>query len=109
MKSFQVSPTLASNPAVIRMTVEYKNSLKAIYKDSIEKISAEYKKTNSGKELETIVITPITSTEGILLPVESTALVLAVKEIQHGNPGLKIAISADKEAHSDAIRAAYES
>jgi hypothetical protein len=108
MKSFQVSPTMASNPAVIRMTEEYKNSLKAIYKDSVEKISAEYKKTNSGKELETIVITPITSTEGILLAVESTALVSAVKEIQLGNPNLKIAISADKEVHSDAIRTAYE-
>ena len=57
--------------------------------------------------METLVIVPITSTEGILLPVESTALVLAVKEIQLGNPSLKIAISADRETHSDDIQAAY--
>jgi phytoene dehydrogenase-like protein len=107
MNFFQPSTKMAQNPAVTRQAEQNKNTLIAIYKDSIEKISAEYKKTNPGQELETLVITPITSTEGILLPVESTALVLAVKEIQLGNPGLRIAISADKKTHSDDIRAAY--
>jgi hypothetical protein len=108
MKSFKPSTKVAQNSAVLRLQEEYKNSLITTYKDSVEKISAEYKKTNPGKELETLVIAPITSTEGILLPTERTALVSAVKEIQLGNPGLKIAISADRETHSDAIRAAYE-
>ena len=108
MKPFQGSPNMPLNPAVTRQAEQYKNSLIAMYKDSVEKISDEYKKTNPGKELETIVIAPIASTAGILLEVEITALVSAIKEIQRGNPDLKIAISADKESHSDAIRAAYE-
>ncbi len=107
-KPFQSSTKVAQNPAVLRLAEEYQKSLITIYTDSVQKISDEYKKTNPGKELETLVIAPITSTDGILLEVESTALVTAIKEIQHSNPGLKIAISADKEAHSDAIRAAYE-
>ena len=107
-KPFQSSTKVAQSPAVLRLAEEYKKSLITIYTDSVQKISDEYKKTNSGKELETLVIAPITSTDGILLEVESTALVSAIKEIQIGNPGLKIAISADKESHSDAIRAAYE-
>jgi hypothetical protein len=87
---------------------QFRQALLKTYLESFNKINAEYKQLNPGKELETLVIAPITSTDGILLEVESTALVTAIKEIQHSNPSLKIAISADKEAHSDAIRAAYE-
>ena len=63
---------------------------------------------HSVKELETLVIVPISSTDGTLSDSHVTALVTAVRFIQNENENLKIAISAEKDTHAARIRVAYE-
>lgn len=88
--------------------VQFRDALFNTYIESFNKIDAEYKESNPGKELETLVIVPISSTDGTLSDSHVTALVSAVQSIQHENENLKIAISAEKDAHAARIRVAYE-
>ncbi len=87
---------------------QFRQALLKTYLESFNKINAEYKQLNSGKELETLVIVPISSTDGTLSDSHVTALVTAVRFIQNENVNLKIAISAEKDTHASRIRVAYE-
>ena len=87
---------------------QFRQALLKTYLESFNKINAEYKQLNPGKELETLVIVPISSTDGTLSDSHVTALVSAVRFIQNENENLKIAISAEKDTHAARIRVAYE-
>lgn len=87
---------------------QFREALFKTYIDSFNKINAEYKQSNPGKKLETLVIVPIISTDGTLSETHVAALVSAVRFIQFENETLKIAISADKDTHAARIRVAYE-
>ena len=87
---------------------QFRQALLKTYLESFNKINAEYKQSNPGKELETLVIVPISSTDGTLSDSHVTSLVSAVRFIQSKNENLKIAISAEKDTHAARIRIAYE-
>ena len=82
---------------------QFRQALLKTYLESFNKINAEYKQLNSDKELETLVIVPISSTDGTLSDSHVTALVTAVRFIQNENVNLKIAISAEKDTHAARI------
>jgi len=87
--------------------VDFRINLFQAYMDSVNNVVAQYKQFNPGKELTSLVISPITSLPGTLSEVEITALVSALKYIQHENPNLNIAIAADEQQHADRIQTAY--
>jgi hypothetical protein len=87
---------------------QFRQALLKTYLESFNKINAEYKQLNPGKELETLVIVPISSTDGTLSDSHVAALVSAVRFIQNENENLKIAISAEKDTHAARFRVAYE-
>jgi hypothetical protein len=91
-----------------QMLNRFKTELLETYLDSFTKINEEYKKINSGRELETLVIVPISGLPGVLTEVESVVLASAVLAIQNENPDLKIHVSAAEINHENRIRSAYE-
>ena len=91
-----------------QMLNQFKTDLFETYIDSFTKINEEYKKINSGRELETLVIVPISGLPGVLTEVESVVLASAVLAIQNENPDLKIHVSAAEINHENRIRSAYE-
>jgi hypothetical protein len=91
-----------------QMLDRFKADLKNTYLESFKKINEEHKKINSGKQLETLVIVPLSSLPLILSEVESEVLASAVISIQNENPDLKIHVSAAETLHENRIRSAYE-
>lgn len=91
-----------------QMLDKFKADLKNTYLESFKKINEEHKKINSGKQLETLVIVPLSSLPLILSEVESEVLASAVISIQNENQDLKIHISAAETLHENRIRSAYE-
>lgn len=85
-----------------------KENLVKTYYNSVNNISDQYKKSNPGKELTSLVIVPLTSSSGDLSDVDISALVYALKYIQYENPNLNIVISADESEHKKRIQEAYE-
>ncbi len=100
---------VAKNDAMKQQILNrFKTELFQTYLDSFTKINEEYKKINSGRELETLVIVPISGLPGVLTEVESEVLASAVLAIQNENPDLKIHVSAAETLHESRIRSAYE-
>jgi hypothetical protein len=91
-----------------QMVDRFKADLKNTYLESFKKINEEHKKINSGKQLETLVIVPLSSLPLILSEVESEVLASAVISIQNEIQDLKIHISAAETLHENRIRSAYE-
>ena len=97
-----------SQAAGFQGLVDFRINLFQTYMDSVNNVVAKYKQFNPGKELTSLVISPITVSPGALSEVEITALVSALKYIEYENPDLNIVIAADEQQHADRIQAAYE-
>ena len=102
------SKVAKNNTMKQQMLNRFKTELFDTYLNSFSKINEEYKKINSGRELETLVIVPIPGLPGVLTEVESEVLATAVLAIQNENPDLKIHVSAAETLHENRIRSAYE-
>ena len=99
---------LVNNQRTAKHLDKIRTELFNIYLDTFAEIRNNYKKLNSGEELETLVIVPISALPETLADVESQVLASALHAIQSENPILKIAISADKDTHAAKIQSDYE-
>jgi hypothetical protein len=99
---------LIVNQRTAKRLEKIRDELFNVYLDTFAEIRNNYKKLNSGEDLETLVIVPISALPETLADVESQALASALHAIQSENPNLKIAISADKDRHAARIQSDYE-
>jgi hypothetical protein len=99
---------MGNNAFQAKLENDFKKDLFDTYTDSIKKVQNEYKKLNNGKELDSLVIVPISRINNNPSQIEIDVLASAVISTQHRFPNLKIHISASAAGYKQRIQVSFE-